>query len=73
MDLFARRDCYDKAVMESWNHSFKVEATHEEKFVKRTIIKNHVFEYIEIYYNRMRLHLMISYKSSELFEVKKVA
>ncbi len=38
----------------------------------RAIAKNHVFEYIEIYYNRKRLHSMIGYKSPELFEVKKV-
>ena len=68
-----RGDCYDNASMESWNHSFKVEAIHGEKFVTRAIAKNHVFEYIEIYYNRKRLHSMIGYKSPELFEVKKVA
>lgn len=68
-----RGDCYDNAAMESWNHSFKVEAIHGEKFETRAIAKNHVFEYIEIYYNRKRLHSMIGYKSPELFEVKKVA
>lgn len=68
-----RGDCYDNASMESWNHSFKVEAIHGEKFETRAIAKNHVFEYIEIYYNRKRLHSMIGYKSPELFEVKMVA
>lgn len=68
-----RGDCYDNASMESWNHSFKVEAIHGEKFATRAIAKNHVFEYIEIYYNRKRLHSMIGYKSPELFEVKMVA
>jgi len=68
-----RGDCYDNVVMESWNHSFKVEAIHGEKFATRAIAKNHLFEYVEIYYNRKRLHSMIGYKSPELFEVKKVA
>lgn len=68
-----RGDCYDNAAMESWNHSFKVEAIHGEKFATRAVAKNHVFEYIEIYYNRKRLHSMIGYQSPELFEVKKVA
>lgn len=68
-----RGDCYDNAAMESWNHSFKVEAIHGEKFATRVIAKNHVFEYIEIYYNRKRLHSMIGHKSPELFEVKKIA
>lgn len=68
-----RGDCYDNAAMESWNHSFKVEAIHGEHFATRLIAKDHVFEYIEIYYNRKRLHSMIGYKSPELFEAKKVA
>lgn len=68
-----RGDCYDNAAMESWHHSFKVEAVHGEKFATRAIAKNHVFEYMEIYYNRKRLHSMIRYKSPELFEVQKVA
>ena len=68
-----RGDCFDNAAMESWNHSFKVEAIHGEKLTTRAFTKNHVFEYIEIYYNRKRLHSMLSYKSPTLFEIKKVA
>lgn len=68
-----RGGCYDNAAMESWNHSFKVEAIHGEKFETRAIAKNHVFEYIEIYYNRKRLHSTIGYKTPESFEVRKVA
>ena len=65
-----RGDCFDNASMESWNHSFNVEAIHGEKFITRTIAINHVFEYIEIYYNRKRLHSQLGYKSPELFEAK---
>lgn len=68
-----RGDCFDNASMESWNHSFKVEAIHGEKFITRTIAISHVFEYIEIYYNRKRLHSKLGYKSPELFEAKMVA
>lgn len=68
-----RGDCYDNAAMESWNHSFKVEAIHGERFATRDVIKKHVFEYIEIYYNRKRLHSMLSYKSPASFEIQKVA
>jgi putative transposase len=68
-----RGDCYDNAAMESWNHSFKVEAIHGERFATRDCIKKHVFEYIEIYYNRKRLHSMLGYKSPASFELKKVA
>ena len=68
-----RGDCYDNAAMESWNHSFKVEAIHGERFVTRDAVKKHVFEYIEIYYNRKRLHSMLGYQSPASFENKKVA
>lgn len=68
-----RGDCYDNAAMESWNHSFKVEAIHGEKFATRDQAKHHVFEYIEVYYNRYRLHSKLGYKSPVNFEVLKVA
>lgn len=68
-----RGDCYDNASMESWNHSFKVEAIHGEKFMTRAAAKNHVFEYIDIYYNRTRLHSRLGYASPVCFEALKVA
>lgn len=41
---------YDNAAMESWNHSFKVEAVHGGRFKSRAEAKYQVFEYIEVYY-----------------------
>ncbi|WNV04494.1 IS3 family transposase [Candidatus Methylospira mobilis] len=66
-------DCYDNAAMESWNHSFKVEAIHGERFPTRGDAKQHVFDYIEVYYNRKRLHSKLGYLSPEAFELKNVA
>jgi transposase InsO family protein len=66
-------DCYDNAAMESWNHTFKVEAVHGERFLTRAEAKSQVFEYIEVYYNRKRLHSKLGYVSPEAFEAKKVA
>ena len=66
-------DCYDNAAMESWNHSFKVEAVHGERFKNRSEAKSQVFEYIEVYYNRKRLHSGLGYLSPEAFETKNVA
>ena len=66
-------DCYDNAAMESWNHSLKVEAIHGERFVTRQAAKDQVFEYIEVYYNRKRLHSRLGYLSPETFELRHVA
>jgi len=68
-----RGDCYDNAAMESWNHSLKVEAVHGEKFLTRADAKNHIFDYIDVYYNRKRLHSRLGYLSPVYFEAQKVA
>lgn len=68
-----RGDCFDNAAMESWNHSLKVEAIHGEQFKTRGEAKNHVFDYIDVYYNRKRLHSRLGYLSPEHFEVQMVA
>lgn len=71
--MSARGDCYDNAAMESWNHSLKVEAVHGERFVTRAQAKSQLFEYIEIYYNRQRLHSSLGYLSPTEFELPRVA
>jgi putative transposase len=68
-----RGDCYDNAAMESWNHSFKVEAIHGEKFATRAEVKDHIFDYIDVYYNRKRLHSRLGYLSPIYFEAQMVA
>jgi len=68
-----RGDCYDNAAMESWNHSFKAEAIHGEKFITRAFAKNHVFDYIDVYYNRKRLHSTLDYMSPVQFEATMVS
>jgi transposase InsO family protein len=66
-------DCFDNAAMESWNHSLKVEAIHGERFVTREQVKAQVFDYIEVYYNRQRLHSTLGYLSPVEFEKLKAA
>jgi len=71
--MSARGDCYDNAAMESWNHSLKIEAVHGERFATRVQAKSQLFEYIEIYYNRQRLHSSLGYHSPAKFELSQVA
>jgi transposase InsO family protein len=66
-------DCYDNAAMESWNHSLKVEAIHDERIATREAAKARVFVYVGVYYNRKRLHSTLGYQSPESFEDRKVA
>ncbi len=70
--MSAKGNCYDNAAMESWNHSLKVEAIHGEHLVTREQAKAHVFEYIEVDYNRTRLHSTLGYLSPEQFELAHV-
>ncbi len=66
--------CSEKCLqIKSWNHSFKVEAVHGERFSTRVEAKHQVFGYIEVYYNRKSLHSQLGYLSPEAFEAKKVA
>jgi transposase InsO family protein len=71
--MSAKGNCYDNAAMESWNHSLKVEAIHGERFATREQAKAYVFEYIEVDYNRNRLHSTLGYLSPDEFELSKVA
>jgi transposase InsO family protein len=71
--MSAKGNCYDNAAMESWNHSLKVEAIHGEPLVTREYAKAHVFDYIEVYYNRQRLHSTLGYLSPVGFELSRVA
>ena len=65
--------CHDNATMESRNHGFKAEAAHGERFKACSDAKYQVFELIEVYYNRKRLHSRLGYLSPEAFEAKKAA
>jgi len=61
-------NCWDNAVMESFFHSLKVELLYENKYFTRIKTERLIFEYIEVYYNRYRLHSALGYKSPEEYE-----
>ncbi len=52
---------------ESWFGSFKNEWVHGERFSTRDEMKAMAFEYIEVFYNRKRLHSTLDYQSPVQF------
>jgi len=62
-------NCYDNAAMESFFSLLKAEALPEGGvFINKDIAKTELFEYIECYYNRKRIHSSIGYDSPVEFE-----
>ena len=56
-------NCWDNAPTESWFSSFKNERVFGERFSTREAMKATSFEYIEVFYNRRRLHSTLGYTS----------
>ena len=71
--MSAKGNCYDNACAESFFHSLKVEAIHGERFGTREEIRQAVFEYIEVDYNRTRRHSANGFISPAAFEANQVA
>jgi len=63
-------DCWDNAVSESFFHSLKTELVHHEHFKTRAEANQAIFEYIEVFYNRQRLHSTNDYMSPVNYEAK---
>lgn len=61
-------DCWDNAVAESFNGTIKAELVEEEEFDTRLEARRAVFEYIEGFYNSIRLHSFLGYVSPAMFE-----
>jgi transposase InsO family protein len=63
-------NCYDNAYIESFWSSLKYEAVYEHRFATRAEARSAIFDYIEIFYNRTRLHSGLGYVSPVTFESK---
>jgi len=61
-------NCWDNAPSESFFHTLKVELTHHQQFKTTEEAKLAIFEYIEIFYNRVRMHSTNDYLSPVEFE-----
>lgn len=66
-----RGDCYDNAAMESWFGTLKTELG--EDFESHFDAKRQLFDYIEVFYNRKRMHSSLGYVSPAEFERRAMA
>ena len=66
-------NCWNNACVESFFHSLKVEAIQYEPIMSRSEMRQAIFEYIEVDYNRTRRHSALGYLSPVNFEKKNVA
>lgn len=63
-----RGNVYDNAPMESFFATLKTELVHHRDYSTRQEAKSDIFEYIEVFYNRQRLHESLDYRSPADFE-----
>jgi putative transposase len=61
-------DAFDNAAAESFFATLKRELVHRHRFPTRAAARTAVFEFIEVFYNRRRIHSTIGYRSPAEFE-----
>jgi transposase InsO family protein len=62
-------NCYDNATMESFWSTLKWELVYRNPFASKAHAQASVFDYIEVFYNRQRLHSALNYLSPVDFEL----
>ena len=67
-------NCYDNAVVESFFSSLKNEIIHDRDYYTREQARAEIFDYIELFYNRRRIHQSLGYQTPMAYdETKRVA
>lgn len=64
----SKGSAYDNAVAESFFSNLKNELIHNTEFISRESAKVAIFSYIELFYNRQRIHQTLGYVSPVEFE-----
>lgn len=65
-------DCWDNAVVESFNATIKTELIHRTKWTTREQARAAIYTYIETWYNSQRLHSTLGYLSPVEFEEREL-
>jgi transposase InsO family protein len=66
-------NCWDNAVAESFFATIKTELVYDRRWATRLDLRAAVFDYIEVFYNRQRLHSTLGYKSPTQLETDHAA
>jgi putative transposase len=61
-------NCWDNAPMESFFKTMKVELVYPQQYQTHEEAKQSIFEYIEIFYNRQRMHSALNFQTPAVFE-----
>jgi putative transposase len=62
------RQCWDNAVAEAWFATLKLELIDRRSWATRTQARRAVFDFVEIFYNRQRLHSSLNYMTPAEYE-----
>ena len=62
------RQVWDNAVVESFYSTLKVELIHRHAWPTRDQARRAVFEFVEVFYNRQRLHSSLGYVAPAAYE-----
>ena len=71
--MSGKGNAYDNAPMESFFATLKTELIYHRRYRTRKEAKGDIFEYIEVFYNRRRLHSALEYRSPAEFEMLMVS
>jgi putative transposase len=58
-----RTNCWDNAVADSFFKTLKVEGVYGNRFENQKVAAMEIFQFIEIWYNRVRLHSSLGYRT----------
>ncbi len=64
------RQCWDNAVAEAWFSTLKAELIDRRSWATRAQVRRAVFEFVEVFYNRRRLHSSLDYLTPAEYEAK---
>jgi putative transposase len=70
ISMSGKGNCYDNAAMESFFGTLKMEHVYFCEYQTRQEAAQSIFEYVEVFYNRQRIHSTLGYLTPDEFERK---